>query len=771
MPVALLQATFQQAEALHRQGRLADAEQLYEEILRQSPNHFGALHLLGIIACQTQRTERGIHLIRGAIAADPASANAHNNLGNALFGLRRVAEALACYDTAITLEPGHARAYCNRSEALRSQERLQEALASCDKAITLDPKLAEAYCNRGNVRIDLQEPTKALLDFDKAIALRPAYAEAYCNRGAALLDLGRTDEALANVDKALTLRQNYPEAHTNRGNILSSIKRFEEAIASYDKALALQPALAEAWLGRGNALAQFKHFDEAIGAYGRAINLDNSLAEARLGRANAFVSLRRYEEALGDYDIALTLRPDREGILVSRGNVLVELKRYDEADIAYEKALGLDPRLEGAWLGRGNLFYAVKRYDEAATAYDKALEINLNLDGAWLGRGNLYRETGRYDDSISAYERALAINPDLAEAWVGCGVLHQELMQLDNAIIAYDKAISIKKDLADAYFNKALLLLLRGNYADGWRLYEWRWLARGQRQYRRQFLQPLWLGGASLVGKTLLLYGEQGFGDAIQFCRYVNVVSELGAKVILEVSQPLIDLFAGLKGAAQLVERGRHLPYFDYHCPLLSLPLAVGTTISNIPSPEAYLKADRKKHDFWRDRLGVKEKVRIGLVWSSGFHPNQPELWRADERRNIPLTDFAALRDIDAEFYSLQKGQAAGRQLSELIRENWDGPTIIDWTESLNDFGDTAALMENLDLVISVDTATVHLAGALGKPVWLLNRFDTDWRWHLDRIDSPWYSSMRLYRQTKRGEWGDVIQRLKEDLVKFQVSI
>jgi hypothetical protein len=260
----------------------------------------------------------------------------------------------------------------------------------------------------------------------------------------------------------------------------------------------------------------------------------------------------------------------------------------------------------------------------------------------------------------------------------------------------------------------------------------------------RNFSRPLWLGNDSIAGKTVLLHSEQGFGDTIQFCRYAKLSADLGAKVVLEIYKPLLSLFAPLDGVTQLVARGNDLPSFDYHCPLMSLRLAFKTVLSNIPANTPYLKADAEKSLFWREKLGAKNKPRVGLVWSGGFRPNQPELCAVNRRRNIPLAKLAALKNPDIEFYSLQKGEAAETELAELMPDHWDGPRIIDITGLLDDFSDTAALIENLDLVISVDTSTAHLAGALGKPVWILHRFDTCWRWLLDRTDGPWYPTARL---------------------------
>ena len=594
-----LRAKFNQGMALHQQGRLAEAERIYAEVLGQQPNHFDALHLLGVIALQARQTERGIDLIRKAIRQNAKVAGAHSNLANALMDVKRPEEALASYDRAITLNPDYAEAYNNRGNALLVLKRPEGALASYDKAIALKADYAEAYNNRGIALGSLRRIEDALASYDKAIALKADYAEAYYNRGIALGELHRPDRAFASYDKAIALKPDYADAYYNRGNVLGDLERPEDAIASYDQAIALKPTYAEVYNSRGNAL----------------------------------VGLKRPEEAL----------------------------------------------------------------------------------------------------------------------------------------VSYDKAIELKPGYAEAYWNQSLCLLLMGNFEQGWRQYEWR-KRRNKPIAARSYSQPLWLGDENIAGKTLFIYSEQGLGDTIQFCRYVKLVADRGAQVILEAPKPLMGVLTDLPGVAKLTEpESASLP-FDYQCPLMSLPLAFKTTLSSIPVTIPYLKSNADKLRFWKERLGERNRLRVGLVWSGGFRPDQPELWSVNTRRNIPLAKLATLRHPDIEFYSLQKGESAESELAELMRRNWDGPRMVDLTKELNEFSDTAALVESMDLVISVDTSTAHLAGALGKPVWILNRFDTCWRWLLDRSDSPWYPTAKLYRQQKAGHWDDLVQQIKSDLMCFRPS-
>jgi hypothetical protein len=342
------------------------------------------------------------------------------------------------------------------------------------------------------------------------------------------------------------------------------------------------------------------------------------------------------------------------------------------------------------------------------------------------------------------------------------------MQRVDEALDSYDRAIALKSDYASGYVNRALGLLLAGQYERGWADYEWRWKDSSSWviKEKRNFSQPLWLGQENLSGKTILLQSEQGYGDTIQFCRYVGLVADLGARVILEVPLALSPLLGSLEGLAQLVVHGESLPSFEYYCPLLSLPLAMGTTLAHIPARIPYLAANEERRHIWRQKMGDRARLRVGLVWSGGFRPGRPELWSVNERRNVPLAGFEEFADLDVEFYSLQLGQVTS-ELTQLAGSGWRGPALKDFTGEIRDFADTAALIDHLDLVISVDTSTAHLAGALGKPVWILNRFDTCWRWLIDRDDSPWYPTARLYRQERPGDWPAVLERVRLDLQQW----
>jgi tetratricopeptide (TPR) repeat protein len=747
-----LAVLFKQGLALHQQGQLKQASLIYEQVLAKQPLHFDALHLLGVIAAKGKNPSLAVKLIGKAIQINPNHASAYSNRGNALKALKRVEEALASYDKAIAIDPDYAEAYANRGNALKELKRVDEALASYDKAIAIDPDYAEAYSSRGSALKELKRLDEALASYDKAIAIKPNYAEAYYNRGNALKDLRRMEEAVASYDMATAIKPDYAEAYSNRGNALRYLIREEEAIASYDKAIAIKPDHAVASFNRGVALQSLKRMEEAVVSYEMAIAIKPDYAEAYYTRGFALQELKRIEQAVDSYDKAIAIKPDYAEAYSNRGNALQELKRVEDAIASYDKAIAIDPDHAEAYSNRGIALQELKRVDEALASYDKAISIRPDYAVAYSNRGNALQELKRVEEAVDSYDKAIAIKPNYPEAYSNRGVALKELKRLEEAIGSYDKAIAIDPDHSSAYSNKSHVLLLKGDFTQGWELYEWRWKNEKMALRRRSFPQPLWLGAQRIAGKTLLLHAEQGLGDTIQFCRYAKLVKSLGAKVVMEVPGALLNLLRGLDGVDDLIEQGKALPAFDYHCPLLSLPLAFRTDLTSIPSPQPYLSASTRKREEWAQRLGAKTKARVGLVWSgSVFHKN-------DRSRSLTLQQLLPHLPQGYEYVSLQK------EVREVDVSVLNSSAIRHYGERLEDFTDTAALCDLMDLVISVDTSVAHLAGAIGKSSWILLPYSSEWRWLLDRHDSPWYESIKLYRQNEYGNWLSVLERIKVDL-------
>jgi tetratricopeptide (TPR) repeat protein len=554
------------------------------------------------------------------------------------------------------------------------------------------------------------------------------------------------------------LRPNYPEALNNRGIALQALGRHEDALLSYDSALALRPDFVAALVNRGIAQYEMMRFDKALADYDSALKLWPDNADALYNRGVALHRLERLDEALASYDSALALRPDYAEALVNRGLALHDLKQFDRALEAYDRALALASDHLETLTNRGVLLHDLARYDEALASHDRAIAAQPDHAAALDNRGVTLRKLGRLGEALASHDSALAAQPDYAEALVNRGVTLYDLKRFDEALASYDRAIALRPDHADAHFLNGLASLVTGDLPRGWVEYQWRRKAAIAGITPRDFPQPLWLGDEDIAGKTILLHSEQGFGDSIQFCRYAPLVAARGARVILEVEAPLRQLMTSLAGTAAIVAKGSPLPDFDLQCPLPSLPLAFKTTTDTIPSSVSYLRAPKQAMAHWAASLGAKRALRIGLAWAGN-----PKHVR-DGERSMRLRDLSPLLDIGATFVSLQKEVRAGD--AEILAKCG----MLRFGERLGDFSDTAGLISQLDLVIAVDTGVAHLAGALGKPVWILLTHAPDWRWLLDREDSPWYPSARLFRQSGTREWGSVIARVADALVEFVES-
>jgi Tfp pilus assembly protein PilF len=490
---------------------------------------------------------------------------------------------------------------------------------------------------------------------------------------------------------------------------------------------------------------------------GRMVNI--SMAETPAAQAialyNRGVDLQsrgRYEEAITSYDRAIELQSDLFSAHLNRANALQIMKRYGEALAGYERALDLRSDSAVAFSNRGSVFQALQRYLEALTSYDQAIALKPDFAEAHHNRGTILLKLKRFEESLASSDRAIALKPDHAHAYLNRGNALGCLKRFGEAIASYERAGAVRPDYGDARYNEAVGRLLLGEFDRGWKLYEWRWQSSELGHTKRNIAHPLWLGGTEIAGKTILLHAEQGLGDTIQFCRYVPIVAKRGARVVLWVPNTLHELMSSL--SPQVISTAP--PSFDVHCPLLSLPLAFGTRPETIPAATPYLHAPAKLISDWAERLKSARWPRIGLAWSGRpTHPN-------DHNRSIPLRALSPLFEMDASFVSLQK------DIRSSDADVLQGSTVLlHFGDELKDFADTAALVSNLDLVISVDTSVAHLAGALGKPVWVLLPNLPDWRWLLDRADSPWYPTARLFRQDDAGLWDEVIVRIHAALHDF----
>jgi tetratricopeptide (TPR) repeat protein len=637
--------------------------------------------------------------------------------------------------------------------ALYQAGRLDKAADIYRKIIGKDPRNFQALYYLGIVEARGGNLKKAASLLARALAIEPSNGALLENYATILIQVGDYQTALAISQQVLQSNQSNVYGLYLGAVSLLKLGRRQESVLQFDKLLMIEPKHFMAINGRGSALAELGRFDDALDNFERALALQPRHAETHLNQGNVYATQNRWDDAFAAFNRALALQPDLGEAWLGIGNVLRELMRYDEAFAAFDKAQGLRPASADVWLGRGNTFFDLRRHGEALAAYDRALALRPDFAEAWRARGATCRDLQRHDEALAAYDKALSLRPDFAEAWLGRGDMFYMLNRDDEAVACFDKAISLQDDLAAAHFNKSLVRLSQGQFGEGWDLYEWRWKTRSFTTPRRNFRQPLWLGDHDLDNKTILIHSEQGLGDTIHFCRYLRFFAGRNCRIVFETPKLLVPLFQDRPENMQVVATGDALPDFDVHCPLLSLPLAFETTLDTIPASIPYLRADGGKLAGWRGRLGPKTRPRIGLVWSGGPYP---------VGRSLPLQALAPLLDDSVEWNAITKD--IRDQDREYLTHT---PSIHDRSALLADMAKTAALVSEMDLVISVDTAVAHLAGALGKPVWILLQFHPDFRWLRDRQDSPWYPTARLFRQTKAGDWADVVENVATAMREF----
>jgi FkbM family methyltransferase len=817
-------SVLKQAYSLHQTGKLDDAASLYREILKQNPRDADALHLLGVIEMQKANPLAAIEWIDRAIASRPNDAEFSYNRGNALGTLKRFDDAIASYDRALTIKPDYAAAFYNRGNALRDLKRFEDALASYDHALAIKPDYAEALKNRGVALGALRHFDDALASYDRALLIRPAYAEALNNRGVALGALKRFDDALTSYDRALTIKPDYAEALNNRGVALEDLKRFDDALASYDRALAIKPDYAEALNNRGMVLVALKRFDDALASYDRALAIRPDYADALYNRGHALRNLRRSDEEIASYDGALALRPDYPEALNNRGIALRNLKRFDDALASYDRALALRPYYPEALSNRGNVLRDLKRFEDALASYDLALEFKPDYAEALINRGNALRSLKRFDDALASYDGALALRPDSPEALNNRGVALGDLKRFEDALVSYDRALAIKPDHPEALNNRGAMLvdlkrfedalasfdcalairsdyaealnnrgvalrylkrfddalasfdralairpdypealcdrgtlkLLGGFYEEGWPDYEWRWKREDFSSKPPKVNAREWQG-EDIGGRSILVFNEQGLGDVIQFARYLPLLIQRGARVSFFVPAKLMRLFRSLGAGIELIsslEVGRS---FDFRCALMSLPLHFGTDAESIPNQIPYLKPEEDVACRWKQILG-ETGFKVGIAWQGN-----PQ-GRADLGRSFSLSEIVPLARLPGvRLISLQKDDGLAQLVNlpagitvETLGDDFDGGPDA--------FIDTAGVMSSLDLIVTADTSIAHLAGALGCPVWVALKHVPDWRWLLDRQDSPWYPTARLFRQKTAGDWSSVFSTIEREL-------
>ncbi|MBP0493318.1 tetratricopeptide repeat protein [Pararoseomonas indoligenes] len=650
-------------------------------------------------------------LYRAVLASHPRHFGALHLLGLLRAMAGDPAGAVPLLEAAVAADPRHGFVHNNLGNALVELDRGEEALESFDRALALAPDMPEARVGRGNALQALNRHAEALAELDRAAARGCDMAELHNNRGNALRGLKRPAEALAAYDAALLRNPAYPAAHANRATALVDLDRDAEALASVAIALALGPGDPGSLNTQGVAFRALKRPEEALASFDAALAADPRHPNAHAGRAAALCDLGRHEEALASADSALAVSA---GVAAHRNRAatLALLGRHAEAEEADGAALRADPGCAEAWNGRGNALTEMGRFEEALECLDRAEALYPGSRSIPYNRGNAMRGLNRHRDAIACFQAALAIDPDFA----------------------------------DARWNEALSRLALGELEAGFAGYEWRWRRKGNRPHRYA-VSPLWRG-ERMEGRNLFLHAEQGLGDTIQMSRYVPLAAARGARVVLQVQRPLFPLLDGLPGVAELIGPDDPAPPHAAQCPLLSLPMAFGAVIP----PPVPLPVDPARAAAW-DMALPRGVLRLGIACSG----NPQHL--GDRHRSIPLALFAPLLGPRVQGFLVQTELRAADEPFLAAT-----PGLTDLRPHLTSFTETAAALEAMDAVVCVDTSVAHLAGALDRPVHLLLPDLADWRWMLDRSDTPWYPGMRLHRRGRNDPWEAVIARIAATL-------
>ena len=674
------------------------------------------------------------------------------NLANAIEGYRIV----------LAVEPRHPDALHLLGLALIGSRHYAEAADRLEAGVAVRPGNADGWVALGLALTELNRLDRAANAFQEALGLRPEDPKALFHLAVALERDGRSAQAEDAYRRTLARQPGFAAAYTNLASLLMGLDRPEPALPHFKTAVALDPANARGLTHLGACLVRCGRAADGVVAHRRAIVLDDGVADAHFFLGLALKATARLDDADAAHRAALVLDPAFAPAFVERGAIQLADDHGYVAERLALRALTGTPQSADAWqllasarLAQGDPAGGLAACRNALVAAPAHAEAQSTLELAF------YRQ-GRFASAVLAARRALVLRPALASEHNNLGVVLQAAGRTAEAIEAFREALALCALHPPAWYNLATALLAQGRFAEGWAAYEWRWKGAIKGLTARSFPQPAWQG-EPLQGKTLLVTAEQGLGDTLQFSRYLSLLARRGGRILFECPVPLLRLLATLpdQDRITLIPQGQPLPPFDLHMPLLGAPLRLETTLASIPAAIPYVAASPADRLRFAERLADVRVPRIGLVWAGAPHLNDPATIAVDRRRSLSLARLGPLLEMTGlRFVSLQTGVAALEQ-EQLPRDL----RPLDLMDQVTDFADTAGLVANLDLVISVDTAVAHLAGAMGKPVWILSRFDGCWRWLEGRSDSPWYPSVRLFRQPAPGDWASVIEDVRGELV------
>ena len=590
----------------------------------------------------------------------------------------------------------------------------------------------------------------------KAVKLNPQNPATQYNLAKALSDSKDYVGSLIHHEKALQLAPNNPDGWLNYGQTLAKLMRYEKAFVAFDKALSINPNYAEAWHNKGLACSELKQYEEALNCYDRSLKLLPNNTKIWIDMSTIFGLIRRYQDAIHCCEQALAIDPNLPEAWLNKGSAHNELKDFQMALNCYEKALTLKDNYVDAWYNKGVSLEKLEQHHAAIECYDKALALDPTYAKAWLNKGSVLNYRTDYTQALTCFDRALELQPHYPDAWANKGVSHYELLHLEDSITCCNKAIEIDPSYIDGYWNKSFSELMLGRFEEGWVNYEYRWHRHGADQYLYPNL-PALTSLAEVRNKKILVWAEQGFGDTLQFARYIPKLIELGAHVTFEVQGALSSLFQN-QYACTLISKGDPIGDIELQTPLLSLPFLFQTNLSSIPTNIPYLQVPPKVIAQWKSKLLLESnKLNIGIACSGNINFDL----KHGNKRPVPLASFSQLAK-EHNLFLIQKEIRESDQaaLKTLTHIHYLGDLI-------HDFEDTAAIIENMDLIISIDTSLAHLAGALGKRTIVLLPWCPDWRWLATGTSNPWYPEATLIRQPHAGNWNPVIEQLEAILAQI----
>jgi tetratricopeptide (TPR) repeat protein len=608
----------------------------------------------------------------------------------------------------------------------------------------MQPAFAHAFAAHRDGRLDDAER-----GYRATLAAEPGHVDALHLLGVLRHQQGQHAEAADLVRRAADLRPHDAALQLNLGNALKALGQLDGAIERFRNALTLAPTFPMAHYNLGNAYAAAGRHEDAADAFRRSLRLQPADASSHNNLGNALHALGQHREAIASFERALELRPGHAGAHNNLGMALNALGRADEALSHFRAALESEPRFVAALFNLANTLDATGRHAEAIAAFEAVLELQPHLPPALFGLGNALAAAGQPAHALPRFERAVGLDPKFALAWLGLGTTHQALGSYPAALRAFDETLRLRPDLASAHMNRAVVRLTLGDFKRGLPEYEWR---LADAAAANLLTLPRW-HGEPLGARTLLIHAEQGFGDTLQFVRLVERVAQRAARVVLEVQPQLLALIgpAAQQWRVELIAQGMPRPHADLQCPLLSLPLALGLDGDTIPSRTPYLAAPPAYRRKWRGSLGGHAKRKIGIAWSGRI--------QKQENRAMPLAALEPLFALDGIDWIVLQPDLADAERSALAAHP-RARSIHPLDTRLGDFADTAAIIERLDAVVSIDTSIAHLAGALRKPLWLMLPFAADWRWFTGATHSPWYPEARLVRQPRPGAWQEVVEEV-----------